>query len=75
MKPQKMSKVKRSPDDHSGSSKKKKIADSLAEPRHVPGSIMKIELENFMCHEYFEVELAPSITFIVGRNGSKLNRP
>ena len=69
-----MSKVKRSPDGPSGSSKKKKITESLAEPKHVPGSIMKIELENFMCHEYFEVELAPSITFIVGRNGSKLNR-
>ena len=65
-----MSKVKRSPESQR-SGKKKKLDQSLAEPSHVPGSIMKIELENFMCHEYFEVELAPAITFIVGRNGSK----
>lgn len=34
------------------------------------GQVMRIELQNFMCHEHLEVELASNVTFISGRNGS-----
>ena len=38
---------------------------------HVPsGYIKKVTLRNFMCHEYFELELGPRLNFIVGNNGS-----
>ncbi|XP_063676728.1 structural maintenance of chromosomes protein 6-like isoform X2 [Bolinopsis microptera] len=31
---------------------------------------MKIELQNFMCHTFFEVEFCSTVNFVVGRNGS-----
>lgn len=34
------------------------------------GIISRIVLQNFMCHEFFELELGPKINFIIGRNGS-----
>lgn len=34
------------------------------------GVIEKLVLRNFMCHEYFELELGPQLNFIIGRNGS-----
>ncbi|GMM33295.1 DNA repair protein [Saccharomycopsis crataegensis] len=34
------------------------------------GVIEKIVLQNFMCHDYFELELGPQLNFIIGRNGS-----
>ena len=43
----------------------------LFQSNPVAGSIVKIELQNFMCHTFFEIELSPSVNFIVGRNGSK----
>lgn len=34
------------------------------------GVIEKIVLKNFMCHDFFELELGPQLNFIIGRNGS-----
>ncbi|KAL2917151.1 Structural maintenance of chromosomes protein 6 [Polyrhizophydium stewartii] len=34
------------------------------------GSIERVELWNFMCHEKLRVDLGPKINFIVGHNGS-----
>ncbi|WEJ93315.1 Structural maintenance of chromosomes protein 6 [Yamadazyma tenuis] len=34
------------------------------------GVIEKISLKNFMCHDFFELELGPRLNFIIGRNGS-----
>ena len=34
------------------------------------GTISKIEIINFMCHEHLEVNFSPNITFITGPNGS-----
>ncbi|CCF56039.1 hypothetical protein KAFR_0A06040 [Kazachstania africana CBS 2517] len=34
------------------------------------GSLKKVILRNFMCHENFEMELGPRLNFIVGNNGS-----
>lgn len=31
---------------------------------------MKVELDNFMCHRKFSMDLHPNMTFIVGENGS-----
>ncbi|XP_075238134.1 structural maintenance of chromosomes 6 isoform X2 [Lycorma delicatula] len=35
-----------------------------------PGKLKKILLKNFMCHDYFEIDLNPCLNFITGRNGS-----
>ena len=37
----------------------------------VPGHIMQISLENFMCHENFSLSFGPRINFIIGQNRSK----
>jgi hypothetical protein len=34
------------------------------------GIIERVDCYNFMCHEYFSIELGPLINFIVGKNGS-----
>ena len=34
------------------------------------GTIVRIRLENFMCHEHFEIELVSGINYIAGENGS-----
>lgn len=34
------------------------------------GIIERLELRNFMCHDYFELSLGPQLNFIIGRNGS-----
>lgn len=34
------------------------------------GVIERIELRNFMCHDFFELNLGPQINFIIGRNGA-----
>ena len=34
------------------------------------GTIARVELQNFMCHEDFSIDLIPHVNFIVGRNGS-----
>lgn len=34
------------------------------------GVIEKIVLKNFMCHDFFELNLGPQLNFIIGRNGS-----
>ena len=34
------------------------------------GILERVDCQNFMCHEYFSVELGPLINFIVGKNGS-----
>ncbi|SCU77907.1 LAMI_0A02740g1_1 [Lachancea mirantina] len=39
-------------------------------PLHAPGYIKTVQLQNFMCHENFEINLGPQLNFIVGRNGS-----
>ena len=36
----------------------------------LPGQLKSIRLENFMCHENFNMEFAPHVTFINGTNGS-----
>lgn len=38
--------------------------------RWLAGQVMRIELENFMCHAHLEVDLVPNVTFVSGRNGS-----
>lgn len=34
------------------------------------GVIERLVLRNFMCHEYFQLDLGPQLNFIIGRNGS-----
>ena len=34
------------------------------------GSIKKLTLKNFMCHDHFELGFGPHMNFIIGRNGS-----
>ena len=34
------------------------------------GTISCVELQNFMCHQKFSIDLNPRVNFIVGRNGS-----
>lgn len=34
------------------------------------GTISKVEIINFMCHEHLTVDFTPDITFITGPNGS-----
>lgn len=34
------------------------------------GSIKSIEMTNFMCHSYLQMDLLENINFITGRNGS-----
>ncbi|EKE41448.1 structural maintenance of chromosomes protein [Entamoeba nuttalli P19] len=36
----------------------------------IPGTIERIELENFMCHKHLILDLSPQVNFIVGENGS-----
>ena len=35
------------------------------------GTIESITLNNFMCHEHFEIEFNPRVNFVIGKNGSK----
>jgi hypothetical protein len=54
--------------------------DEARQPRLNPtvgklnaGAIMRIYVENFMCHRRFELTLGPGLHFITGRNGSGEN--
>ncbi|XP_025687133.1 structural maintenance of chromosomes protein 6B isoform X2 [Arachis hypogaea] len=40
------------------------------QPQHTAGTIKKIRLENFMCHENFEMEFGNAVNFVLGQNGS-----
>ncbi|XP_020973885.1 structural maintenance of chromosomes protein 6B isoform X1 [Arachis ipaensis] len=40
------------------------------QPQHTAGTIKKIRLENFMCHENFEMEFVNAVNFVLGQNGS-----
>ena len=63
---------KRAPDRPGpGSKRSRGDPEGLGEGALVPGGIMKIELQNFMCHTFFEVEFCSTVNFVVGRNGSK----
>uniref|UniRef100_A0A6G1SBV1 Structural maintenance of chromosomes protein 6 n=1 Tax=Aceria tosichella TaxID=561515 RepID=A0A6G1SBV1_9ACAR len=44
--------------------------DNNSPPPFKPGSIRKIKLQNFMCHESFELNLGSRVNFIIGPNGS-----
>ena len=35
------------------------------------GKILRIRLENFMCHSNLEIEFGDWVNFITGQNGSK----
>lgn len=62
---------KRAPDRPGPGSKRSRGDPSgLDDGAQVPGGIMKIELQNFMCHTFFEVDFCSTVNFIVGRNGS-----
>ena len=39
-------------------------------PPGPPGSIKKIHLENFMCHENFTMDFGPNVNWVSGHNGS-----
>ncbi|KAJ3128495.1 Structural maintenance of chromosomes protein 6, partial [Nowakowskiella sp. JEL0407] len=47
----------------------KRVTNLSSAPDSV-GSIKRIELVNFMCHKWLEVDLKPDINFIIGHNGS-----
>ena len=65
---------KRGPDRPGpGSKRSRGDPEGLVGGALVPGGIMKIELQNFMCHTFFEVDFCSTVNFIVGRNGSKLD--
>ncbi|XP_054268825.1 structural maintenance of chromosomes protein 6 [Macrosteles quadrilineatus] len=36
----------------------------------VAGTIHKVQMKNFMCHDNLEVQLNPRINFVIGKNGS-----
>ncbi|BFU25955.1 structural maintenance of chromosomes, putative [Entamoeba histolytica HM-1:IMSS-B] len=36
----------------------------------IPGTIERIDLENFMCHRHLQLDLCSQVNFIVGENGS-----
>jgi chromosome segregation ATPase len=44
--------------------------DNSNPPPFLPGTIRRIKLQNFMCHESFELEFGSRINFIIGPNGS-----
>lgn len=46
------------------------MASSEPEIYYKPGALRKIKLVNFMCHESFEQEFGPRVSFIIGPNGS-----
>ena len=35
------------------------------------GVVERIELTNFMCHTFLEVNFGANVNFVIGRNGSK----
>ena len=35
------------------------------------GIIERLEVKNFMCHRFLELELHPQVNFIIGKNGSE----
>lgn len=35
------------------------------------GTIESITLNNFMCHDHFEITFNPRVNFVIGQNGSK----
>ncbi|KAI9298781.1 P-loop containing nucleoside triphosphate hydrolase protein [Neoconidiobolus thromboides FSU 785] len=48
--------------------KKRSRGNEIGEER--PGKILSITLNNFMCHEHYQVKLGPNVNFITGSNGS-----
>jgi len=53
--------------------KKKRASNEpvdASENESKPGALLKIHLENFMCHTHLQVDFKPNINFIVGENGS-----
>ena len=53
-----------------GKSEKRKAPEPGTEQVFGNGTIMKVKVTNFMCHQNLEVEFGPRINFIVGENGS-----
>lgn len=53
-----------SDDDHGSAS------SNALRPGHRAGSILRLTLKNFMCHDHFELSFGPHMNFIIGRNGS-----
>ena len=53
-----------------GKSEKRKAPEPDTVLEHGNGTILKVRVTNFMCHQHLEVELGPRINFIVGENGS-----
>lgn len=46
------------------------MSNSNTTYRRDNGTIKKVEIINFMCHEHLVVDFSPDITFITGPNGS-----
>lgn len=45
--------------------------DSFSDQRPSSGTIVRIRLENFMCHSNLDIEFGDWVNFITGQNGSK----
>nr|AAD54769.1 SMC-like protein [Arabidopsis thaliana]AAD54770.1 SMC-like protein [Arabidopsis thaliana] len=47
-----------------------RASDSFIKQRSGSGSILRIKVENFMCHSYLQIEFGEWVNFITGQNGS-----
>lgn len=45
----------------------------LRDTGFVPGTIPRVELKSFMCHDHLVIDLTSGINFITGSNGSIKN--
>ena len=44
--------------------------DEVVMPEHLPGSIIKIELDNFMTYEHIVIQPGPRVNLVIGPNGA-----